>query len=483
VRYTLTATVLAGAAFAIGGSVALTYYHDSLVANANHDALGVARSLAATDERAPLPNPIPMPVAAGVPRVQVLDASNTVVSGDPVSALSPPLFVPTQGDSGRVIAVNSPARLPEHRAAIAVLEVQSPTGSVTVLVAQSLDPADAKARQAVELSAVLGALSLVVIGAVAWLAVGRTLRRVERLRTQAATITSTGDLGHRLPMTGHDELSDLGTTLNDMLAELSKSAERQRRFVADAAHELRTPLAGLSASLQIAISHPDTTRDAGWLSELADGHRRLARLVNDLLVLAALDGHAPQHRRDLDLAGVIIDATRRATLTGVHLRVGPIDRAVVSGDETQLARIVTNLLDNALRHASSTVTVTLSTDTGTETGHAVMTVTDDGPGIPTADQERIWQRFVRLDQDRSRPTGGSGLGLALVNELTEAHHGTITLTSPDHGSGARFTVRLPLQPDPTRSTGSGAQPPPSRPGGSAGDRDGRAVATPMRSTD
>ena len=443
VRYTLTVIVLAATAFIIGGAVALNLYHDSLVSSVDHDVLAAAESVAAGAQRATLPNPIPMPVAAGVPSVQVLDANNKVISGDPVSALTPPMFNPTQAGADSVVSVTDPAGLPQHRAAIAVVHIHGPSGAAfTVLAELSLDPADAEASRAVQLSAMLGAISVVVIGAVAWAVVGRTLRRVELLRAQVETITSSGDLGQRLEATGTDELSRLGSTLNDMLATLAESNERQRRFVADAAHELRTPLAGLSASLQVAISHPETTRDNAWLNELADGHRRLGRLVNDLLVLAALDGKAPQQRRDVDLAGVITDATRRSTPPGIHLRVDAVEHAIVSGDEAQISRIVTNLVDNALRYATSSVTVTLTI----RAQEAIVSVTDDGPGIPAADRERIWNRFVRLDQGRSRTTGGSGLGLALVKELTESHHGTVAVTSGKNEAGTSFTVSLPLRP-------------------------------------
>ncbi len=298
----------------------------------------------------------------------------------------------------------------------------------------------AKDTDAVRLSAILGVISLAAIGTVAWLTVGRTLRRVERLRSQVATVTASGDLGRRVPETGTDELAGLGLTMNEMLEALERSAERQRRFVADAAHELRTPIAGLSASLEVAVSHPEITRDRSWIGELADGHRRLGRLVNDLLVLASLEGDAPKRRDPVDLAGVVADATRRPVPPGVRLRAGRVDRAIVPGDATQLTRVVTNLVDNALRYARGTVDVTLKA----QGPQAVISVADDGPGIAPADRERIWDRFVRLDDDRSRTSGGTGLGLALVRELVTAHGGTVSVTGSADPPGAVFIVCLPL---------------------------------------
>jgi signal transduction histidine kinase len=447
-RYAVTATLLAAVTFAVGGAVALTLYHDNLVSNVDDGVRGTARAIAAAAERAPLPDPIPMPVALGVPRVQVLNAAGKVISGDPASVADPPMLTLARGQNGRVVSVAHPANLPERSAAVIAVRTASPIGPLTIVVAASLDPADDKTNQALELSAVLGGVSLAAVGAVAWLTAGGTLRRVERLRAQVAAITGSGDLARRVPEAGTDELSRLSSTLNEMLAAMSRSAERQRRFVADAAHELRTPLAGLRASLDVAVSHPETAADQTWVAELAEGHRRLGRLVNDLLVLARIDGGAPRRRQAVDLAGVVTDGTRRRIPAGIELRAGRIEPAVVSGDESQLGRVVTNLVDNALRHARGAVRVALTV----EDGQAVISVADDGPGIPPADREQIWDRFVRLDHDRARAGGGSGLGLALVRELVQAHGGTASAADPATGPGALFVVRLPLCAGHDRST-------------------------------
>jgi signal transduction histidine kinase len=446
-RYALMATAFAAVTFTIGGAIALTLYHDSLVSTTASSVRATADAIAADARRAVLPDPIPMPVAAGVPRVQVLNAAGQVISGDPASVQDPPMLTLARGENARVVSVLHPANLPENRAAVIALRTTSSNGPLTIVVAASLDPADAKTNQALVLSAVTGAVSLAVVAAVAWITAGLTLRRVELVRAQVEAITSSGDLTRRVPGarrapgSGTDELAQLSSTLNEMLAAMSRSADRQRRFVADAAHELRTPLAGLSASLDVAISHPETVHDRTWVVELADGHRRLGRLVNDLLVLASLDGQAPPCHRAVDLAGVVTDGVRRRTPAGISLRADQIEPAVVSGDESQLTRVLTNLVDNALQHARSAVRVALTA----EAGQAVITVADDGPGIPAADRDRIWGRFVRLDQDRARTHGGSGLGLALVRELVHAHGGVVSVLVPDEAPGALFAVRLPLR--------------------------------------
>jgi signal transduction histidine kinase len=439
-RYAIMASLFAAVTFAAGGAFAITRYHDSLVSSVYSSVRGLANTIASEGRKASLPDPIPMPVASGVPRVQVIDSSGRVISGDPASVRYPPLLAPARVQSQQVVSVSHPANLPERRAAVAAVRASSPAGPVTIIVAASLDAADTETNQALELSALLGAISVTVVGVVAWLTAGRTLRRVELMRAQVEAITASGDLARRVRDAGTDELAQLSSTLNEMLTAMSRSAERQRRFVADAAHELRTPLAGLSTSLEVAISHPETAADGNWVAELADGHRRLGRLVNDLLVLASLDGEAPRRCQAVDVAGVVTDCTRRVTLPGIELHAGRIEHVVVSGDESQLTRVVTNLVDNALRHARSTVQVGLTS----EDGHAVITVADDGPGIRPADRDRIWGRFVRLDPDRARASGGSGLGLALVKELVAEHGGTTSVTDPGHGTGALFVVRLPL---------------------------------------
>ena len=308
----------------------------------------------------------------------------------------------------------------------------------------SLDPAAAQARKVAEFTAALAVGALAVVAAVCWLTAGWALRPVERLRRQAATIAASGELSGRLAGLGTDELARLGGTLNTMLDSLETSVHRQRRFVADAAHEMRTPVAGMTTTLEVAQTHPETSQTL--VDDLLAGHRRLGRLVNDLLILAAVDGRAPQRAEPVDLAGVVTDCSRRPVPDGISLRLGQLDRVFVLGDETQLSRVVSNLVDNALRYAASMVELSVRQD-GRQ---AVVSVSDDGPGIPAADRERIWERFARLDDDRSRASGGSGLGLAMVRELTMAHGGTVSVTSRQPGPGATFLVCLPVTADRTR---------------------------------
>ena len=438
-RLTVTGTLLAAVIFAIAGPVAISLYRGSLTDSVWGSVTGAASQVAAKlDSSQQVPDPIPMPVAAGVPRIQVLDARNHVVTGDPASAARPAIYRLPIGRSSQRAVLSHPAFLAGSGVAVYAVRASTPHGPETVVAAMSLDPAAAQARKVAEFTAALAAGALAVVAAVCWLTAGWALRPVERLRREAAAIAASGDLSGRLDGLGADELARLGGTLNKMLVSLETSVDRQRRFVADAAHELRTPVAGMTTTLEVARAHPETSQ--ALVEDLLAGHRRLGRLVNDLLILAAVDGRAPQRAAPVDLAGVVTDCSRRPVPDGIGLRLGQLDRVFVAGDETQLSRVVSNLVDNALRYAASMVELSVRQD-GQQ---AVITVADDGPGIPAADRERIWERFARLDDDRSRASGGSGLGLAMVRELTAAHGGTVSVTGRQPGPGATFLVRLPV---------------------------------------
>jgi signal transduction histidine kinase len=437
-RLTATATLIAVVIFAIAGSAAITVYHKSLTNAVWRTVTGTASEVAANlkSAKAP-PDPIPMPVAPGVPRVQVLDSRNHVVTGDPASAARPAMYQLPSGRTSQQAVVTNPAFMTAGSAAVYALRTMTPRGQETFVVALSLDPVWAQTWQVAWLAGGLAAVALMVVAAVSWLTTGWSLRPVERLRRQAAAIAASGDLSERLAGLGPDELARLGGTLNEMLQSLEESVDRQRRFVADAAHELRTPLAGMTTALEVAQAHPQTSQTL--VEDLLAGHRRLGRLVNDLLVLAAVDGRAAQQSRLVDLAGVVTDCSRRPVLDGVSLRLGHLDRVLVAGNETQLSRVVSNLVDNAVKYARSTVDLSARQDGD----QAVISVSDDGPGIPAGDRERIWERFTRLDDDRSSRSGGSGLGLAMVREITAAHGGTVSVTDTQPAPGATFLVRLP----------------------------------------
>jgi len=261
------------------------------------------------------------------------------------------------------------------------------------------------------------------------------------LRRGAAEVTQTG-VPRDLPVPpARDEVRSLAVTLNDMLSRLADAQQRQRDLVSDTAHELRSPIASIRAQLEVALDHPD---GLDWPATARDVHAdtlRLARLTEDLLLLARLDG---QHlrRRPTDLDAVCGSVVARYRTARVPVLVKAAEPCVVAGDPDALSRLLVNLLDNAVRHAASQVCVSVRA----EDGWAVLTVSDDGPGIPAADAERAFGRFARLDDARNRTgeggSAGSGLGLAIVRSSAEAHGGSVSLG--DAGPGLRALVRLPL---------------------------------------
>ncbi|MFJ2306226.1 ATP-binding protein [Streptomyces sp. NPDC087787] len=309
---------------------------------------------------------------------------------------------------------------------------------VTVYVAVPTESVDHGLAQltvalATGVPAVVAALT-----AVAWLLTGRALRPVDGMRAQTAEITAS-DLSRRLDVPPADDaLGRLATTFNDLLARLDTSTRRQRRFVADAAHELRNPLSILHTRLSVAAQHPGLADGQSLAAGLLPQTERLTRLVDDLLRLARLDARPRLRARPVDLDEIVFTEVREARRrTRLVIDQHAVGAARVAGDGDALARVVRNLLDNALRHARTRIDVSLHTLGDT----AQLTVADDGPGIPEADRERVFGRFTRLDGARARDTGGSGLGLAIVRDTVTSHHGSTRIE--DNRPGARLVVLLP----------------------------------------
>ena len=234
--------------------------------------------------------------------------------------------------------------------------------------------------------------------------------------------------------------------MNHMLARLEDAAARNRRFLADASHELRSPLAGIRSQLEVDLAHPDR---ADWQTterDLLDETLHMQRLVDDLLTLAALDEPStPSRHALLDLDELVLTEVRRLRTRGkVTIDARGVRAVQTTGDAASLGRAIRNLLDNAERHAAQTVTVSLAQN---DSGFRIV-VRDDGLGVPVADRERIFQRFARADESRSRDGGGRGLGLAIARDIAAAHEGTLGLE--DSAAGVTFVISLPRvrQPDP-----------------------------------
>ena len=312
-------------------------------------------------------------------------------------------------------------------------------GSDTVYAAAPLESVDQSVRRLVTILAIGGPMAMLALTGLGWLMVGRTLRPVEALRAQAASIPGTG-IQQRLDLpAAHDEIHRLAVTLNDLLGRVEEASHQQRAFVADAAHELRSPVASLLTQLEVASAHPHRVEAENLVADLLDDTRRLDRLVGNLLQLAKLDARPSHQQVQVDLDEVVLVEVRNVSRrSGVSINASSVSAAQVRGDRDALAGAVRNLLDNAIRHASSTVRVSLEKIDDV----AVLVVADDGAGVPIGDRERVFTRFTRLDEARARDSGGAGLGLAIVADVVSVHGGVVTLG--DGFPGAVFTIHIPI---------------------------------------
>jgi signal transduction histidine kinase len=283
---------------------------------------------------------------------------------------------------------------------------------------------------------------LLLVGIAVWLLIGRTLGPVERIRRRVAGIEA-NRLDERVPVPQtRDEVARLAITMNRMLDRLEASQQAQRQFVADASHELRSPLATLSATLEVAGADVSGRAWRELRSVMAAETDRMATLVADLLLLARVDDQGLQIVPvDVDLDDLLEQEARRLR-TASGLKVSTAIEAVrVQGDLLKLSQVIRNLVDNASRHARSSVRLSLVASGPV----AVLTVDDDGPGIPPAERQRVFERFVRLEASRDRVGGGAGLGLPIVREVVRGHHGAVAVDASPEG-GCRVIVQLPLVP-------------------------------------
>jgi signal transduction histidine kinase len=438
-RLTVLATVLVALALVAGTVLLVVALHRSLVAGLDESARQRAGDVATLVDTGQLSDPIP--VAAGTPLVQVVDADDRVRAASPGGDRLVPILRPRDVAAVRDGAVRT---VDGSRLGLSgqLRVIGEPAGTAeepqTVLVAMALSEVESSV-QVVRTALLIGAPLLVAgFAVVCWSLVGSALRPVAALRRGAEEITATRPAG-RLPVpAAEDEVRRLAVTLNDMLDRLERSSARQRSFVADAAHELRSPLTAIRAQLEVARAHPG---DADWSQTATDALvdvERLSRLVDDLLVLARIeDGGHHARPESVDLGQIADDVVAR-TVSDVALRRSGDDEVAVLGEVDALTRVVSNLVDNAARHARTGVTI----DVRRQPGDGVrLTVADDGPGIPAEDRTRVFERFTRLDGARSRDAGGSGLGLSIVRELVRAYGGDVRLE--DNGPGLRAVVTLP----------------------------------------
>jgi signal transduction histidine kinase len=311
-----------------------------------------------------------------------------------------------------------------------------------VVVGQNVDDVTETLGTVTTLLVVAVPVVALLVALTTWIVVGRALRPVERMRREVDDV-SASRLDRRLAETGDaDEIGRLAVTLNSMLDRLDESQTAQKRFISDASHELRSPLASLRQFAEVAQAHPDRVT-AGELSDaILDEGARLERLVDGMLTLARSDEHGlVVVPRAVDLDDLVLAEVKRLRAsTALTVDASGVGAARIAGDAPLLAGLVRNLVDNAARHADTVVGISL-----TETADGVVfAVDDDGDGIPADQRERVFDRFVRLDDARGRESGGSGLGLSIVREIAVAHGGRVAALQSSLG-GARVEVRIPVR--------------------------------------
>lgn len=383
------------------------------------------------------------PLTGGeVSLVQVVSTSGVVLAASPAVEGEPPVIdaAPPPGTVTVVRSNGLPIEEDESFVVVARGVQTRSEGPAVVLVARSLESVDQATSVLVGLLLVGYPLLLLVVGVTSYWLAGRALAPVEAMRLRVSSIGDTHDLSSRVPVPpGEDEIARLARTMNGMLGRVEQSVQAQRRFVGDASHELRSPLATIRAAHDVAALHPEVTDWETTSREVIGELDRLDRLVADLLLLAR--GDENEFRLsfgDVDLDDVVRAEAARLRQLGVRVTYSaPPTR--VRGDLHALSRCLRNLTDNAARHAAQEVRLLLWCDPE----QAVVEVFDDGPGIPAADQDRVFERFVRLDHSRARDSGGTGLGLPIARQIARAHGGDVECL--DTTSGAHLRLRLPRQ--------------------------------------
>ena len=329
-----------------------------------------------------------------------------------------------------------------------------------LFIGESLHDAAESARRLLLIEVIVAAIALIVAGLVGWFMVRIGLRPLQRVERTALLIAAAGDLDHDVPGADRqNEMGQLALALNTMLErirgafaerdsteeELRESEERMRRFVADVSHELRTPLAAVSAYTELfergARDRPEDLARAMRGINVETG--RMHELVEELLLLARLDEGRPLARRQVDVSEIVVEAiaAARAVSSAWPIALKVSDVVTVDGDAGRLRQVVDNLLTNVRTHTpAGTKTAIVLAATATS---ATITIEDDGPGMSPEQAAHIFERFYRADASRSRSSGGSGLGMAIVHAIVEAHGGTIEVRSAN-SAGLRITIELPL---------------------------------------
>ncbi|MEO5723402.1 MAG: ATP-binding protein [Ilumatobacteraceae bacterium] len=439
-RTTVVAVVAVGAALGIGAIGLTGLLHNRLLDSVDHAARARANDVAALVAEGAAPARFDLPGERDNV-VQVVDEHGVVVSSTN-SDLTGAITKPSGADTA-VFNVTLHRRDHSVHLRAAAVTVHTARGQFVVYATQSREEAD-ETSLAVTLALLAGIPILVtLVGALTWRATRRALIPVHEITAEVALITDDA-LNRRVPVPDSgDEITELAVSMNSMLERVDTSMQRQRRFTADASHELRSPLSSLRAQLDVAVLESGEVSVADAAPGLFAELDRLDRLVVDLLALARIDSEAGP-TEPIDIIDVVREVcTRRQATTSITTQM-PDHAMIVLGAREQLARAIRNVLDNADRHAFENISVAVHS----EAGHVIVDISDDGEGIDPRDRERIFERFTRLDEARATDDGGAGLGLAITRQIINSHHGTVTATHRRDGlPGALIMISIPLAAD------------------------------------
>jgi signal transduction histidine kinase len=437
-RMVLVAALSVAGVVVAGGALTILAGRAQLIDTADDVGAARAEQIAGLAARGALPRHLPLP--------DDLEAAAQVVrDGEVISSTHPwsggdMLGLPEQRvETEAVFAVDHLPIDDDGPFRVTARGTQTPAGTATVFVAVDVEDINEAITAFLTGGAVGLAFLVIAVSIVCWIVIGRTLAPVDAIIEQAELITGQR-LDQRVPVPpAQDEVHRLARTINDMLTRLELSARKQERFVADAAHELRTPLASVRIRLETALARGSTDSDNQLVPDLLAETLRLSSLVDQLLLLARSDAGIAGRARPVDLDDVVRDVLEGCPQDPVKVRIESLEPAQVQGDAGLLEQVVRNLVANGSRHAKSTVEISVRRDDH----HAVLVVDDDGPGIPRRARTEVFHRFVRLDESRGRDAGGVGLGLAIVDTIVRLHSGAVEVGDSPAG-GARLTVRLPL---------------------------------------
>ncbi|MEU5543379.1 ATP-binding protein [Streptomyces sioyaensis] len=440
-RAATAAALVMAMVLAVGGAWLYVTLTDNLLDNTQDRTELAARKVAGTTGA--LPRHLPQP-AGGVDVVVVLGPRGQPLAGtgpDPAAGAAELAgFRPGPGKqaSSKVLPKTAAS---DQRSLAVVVRADSPQGTRYVYAITALADLN-DATRALGMTLLAGGPLLMALAAViAWAVTGLALRPVEAIRAELASVTASA-LDRRVPdPKGKDEITLLARTVNRTLDRLEQAVSRQRQFTADASHELRNPIAALRTELEVALLAAEAPESAASVRQALDAAVRLQRIADDLLLLARLDTQPAPAGAPADLALLCAEDIARRRSPRVPLVLDAAVPVPVRGDAVQLERLLANLVDNALRHASGEVR--LSAVVEPATGQAVLRVADDGPGIPPEAAEQVFERFARLHAARHRQSGGTGLGLAIARDIARAHGGSLRVEPSARGAllVARFPTR------------------------------------------